>query len=231
MGNNILTEVKTSIIIVAAGKGSRMKSDIPKQFMPICDRPILIRTLEKFHEIIPSAEFIIVMNESEYERWRSLCEQYQCNIAHKLINGGASRFQSVKNGLDGVNTNSEVVMIHDGVRPFINEGIIKRCLEGVKKSGAVIPVIEVVDSIRICRQDGSSSVANRADFKLVQTPQVFNYSLIKSCYSVIENETFTDDASVVEFNGFEISLCDGDRSNIKLTTHFDMKYGELLLNS
>lgn len=223
-------EVKTSVIIVAAGKGSRMKSDIPKQFLPICGRPILIRTLEKFHNILPSAEFIVVMNEFEYDRWEALCNEYKCCVVHKLVNGGASRFQSVKNGLNVVNDDSEVVMIHDGVRPFISECLIERCLEGVEKCGAVIPVVEVVDSIRICRQDGSSSVANRADFKLVQTPQVFNCSLIKSCYNVDENKTFTDDASVVEFNGLEVSLCDGDRGNIKLTTHFDMKYGELLLS-
>lgn len=214
------------IIIVAGGKGLRMGGDIPKQFLPIGGKPVLMRTIEAFFTYDSSIHIILVLPISQQAYWKELCETYLFTLPHRIANGGETRFQSVKNGLDWVEGEG-LVGVHDGVRPFVSQEVIRGCYAESATKKAVIPVIGVVETVRHLTETGSETVP-RDHYKLVQTPQVFDVQLLKKAYAQPYADTFTDDASVVEAMGEKVWLVEGNRENIKLTTRFDLQLAEFL---
>jgi 2-C-methyl-D-erythritol 4-phosphate cytidylyltransferase len=217
------------IIIVAGGKGLRMGSDIPKQFLPIGGKPVLMRTLERFREYSAELQIILVLPEAQQAYWHQLCEEYHFDVEYTLANGGQTRFHSVQNGLAKVPDDAQgVVGVHDGVRPFPSIEVIKNCYETARTKKAVIPVIPVVETVRHLEGEKSVTVP-RGDYRLVQTPQTFDIQLLKAANRQPYNDGFTDDASVVESYGYEITLVEGNRENIKITTPYDMKIAEVLI--
>ena len=220
------------IIIVAGGKGLRMGSDIPKQFLPIGGKPVLMRTLERFRAYSSALHIILVLPEAQQDYWRQLCEEYHFDVEHQIANGGQTRFHSVQNGLALVPDDAEgVVGVHDGVRPFPSIEVIRNCYETARTAKAVIPVIPVVETVRQLMSDGqvSSRTVPRDDYRLVQTPQTFDIQLLKAANRQPYNDGFTDDASVVESYGYAITLVEGNRENIKITTPYDLKIAEVLI--
>ena len=218
--------MKKHIIIVAGGKGLRMGGDIPKQFLPVCGKPVLMRTLEAFHAYDADIHIILVLPVSQQAYWKELCREYQFALSHDIANGGDTRFHSVMNGLALVEGNG-LVGVHDGVRPFVSQEVIARCYEEAADCKAVIPVIDVVETVRHLTAEGSETVP-RDQYKLVQTPQVFEVDLLRRAYQQTYIDLFTDDASVVEALGEKVYLVQGNRENIKLTTPFDLKLAEML---
>ena len=214
-------------IIVAGGKGERMNADIPKQFLQIKGKPILIHTLEAFMNFDASLQLILVLPAAQFEFWKTLCKKHALNIPHQIVAGGQTRFQSVKNGLDAVKVPA-IVAIHDGVRPLVSKETISRCFDAAAKFGAAIPTMDSIESIRFVDANGSKSVDRNA-YKMVQTPQVFDAELLKKAYEQEFSVLFTDDASVVEAMGATVHLVDGNRENIKITTEFDLIVAERLL--
>jgi len=227
------------IIIVAGGKGLRMGSDIPKQFLPIGGKPVLMRTLERFREYSDDIQIILVLPEAQQEYWHQLCDEYHFDVEYTLANGGQTRFHSVQNGLAKVPDDAQgVVGVHDGVRPFPSIEVIKNCYETARTAKAVIPVIPVVETVRqLIDSDSQLSIFNsqlsktvpRDQYRLVQTPQTFDIQLLKSANRQPYNDGFTDDASVVEAFGHKITLVEGNRENIKITTPYDLKIAEVLI--
>ena len=218
--------MKKHIIIVAGGKGLRMGGDIPKQFLPVCGKPVLMRTMEAFHTYDAAIHIILVLPVSQQAYWKELCQEYQFSLSHDIANGGDTRFHSVMNGLAMVEGNG-LVGVHDGVRPFVSQEVIARCYEEAEACKAVIPVIDVVETVRHLTEEGSETVP-RDRYKLVQTPQVFEVELLRRAYQQTCTYLFTDDASVVEALGEKVYLVKGNRENIKLTTPFDLKLAEML---
>lgn len=212
-------------IIVAGGKGLRMGSPLPKQFLPIGGLPILMRTIMRFREYSDSLNIILVLPHSQQDYWNTLCKAHSFDERCLLADGGETRFHSVRNGLALITDNEEgVVGIHDGVRPFPAVDVIARCYEKARTDGAAIPVTPVVETLR---HIGGYTVP-RSEYRLVQTPQTFDIQLLKRAYNQDFTETFTDDASVVETAGHSITLVEGNRENIKITTPFDLVVAEAL---
>ena len=217
------------IIIVAGGKGLRMGSDIPKQFLPIGGKPVLMRTLERFREYSPTLQIILVLPQAQQDYWHQLCKDYDFKVEYVLADGGETRFHSVQNGLAKIPDDAEgVVGVHDGVRPFPSIDVIRNCYETARTTKAVIPVIPVVETVRHL-QGNTSVTVPRSDYRLVQTPQTFDIQLLKAANKQPYNDGFTDDASVVEAFGFNITLVEGNRENIKITTPYDLKIAEVLI--
>lgn len=221
--------MKKHIIVVAGGKGLRMGGDIPKQFLPVCGKPVLMRTLEAFYAYDSSIHMILVLPVSQQEYWKELCAKYHFTLSHDIADGGETRFHSVMNGLALVEGDGWVG-VHDGVRPFVSQEVIARCYEEASLKKAVIPVIGVVETVRKLTNEGSVTVP-RDQYKLVQTPQVFEVALLRKAYQQAYTEMFTDDASVVEALGEKVYLVEGNRENIKLTTPFDLLLAEMLCST
>ena len=220
------------VIIVAGGKGLRMGSDIPKQFLPIGGKPVLMRTLERFREYDKDLKIILVLPEAQQDYWQGLCKEYGFQVEYQLANGGQTRFHSVQNGLALIPDNAEgVVGVHDGVRPFPSIDVIRNCYATARDKKAVIPVIPVVETVRhlLVHSKDKSITVPRDEYRLVQTPQTFDIQLLKAANRQPYNDGFTDDASVVESYGHEITLVEGNRENIKITTPYDMKIAEVLI--
>lgn len=215
------------VIIVAGGKGLRMGSDLPKQFLPIGNKPVLMRTMEVFRKFDANLQIILVLPLAQQKFWEQLCEKYHFTVEHTIADGGEMRFHSVKNGLAKVQ-GPGLVGVHDGVRPFVSVEVIRNCYDLAKQYKAVIPVIDVVETLRHLTNTGSETVS-RNDYKLVQTPQVFDTELLRQAYAQEYTPFFTDDASVVEAMGVSVYLAPGNRENIKITTPFDLKIGSALL--
>ena len=219
------------VIIVAGGKGLRMGTDIPKQFLPIGGKPVLMRTIERFREYSKDLQIILVLPEAQQDYWQELCRRYHFEVEYLLANGGQTRFHSVQNGLALVPDDAQgVVGVHDGVRPFPSIEVIRRCYETAREAKAVIPVIPVVETVRHLERDGSVTVP-RDEYRLVQTPQTFDIQLLKAANRQPYNDGFTDDASVVESYGHQITLVEGNRENIKITTPYDITVAEAIINS
>lgn len=217
------------IIIVAGGKGLRMGSDIPKQFLPIGGKPVLMRTLERFREYSKDIQIILVLPEAQQAYWHQLCQEYHFDVEYTLANGGQTRFHSVQNGLAKVPDDAiGVVGVHDGVRPFPSIEVIRNCYTTAREKKAVIPVIPVVETVRHLEGEQSQTVPRDA-YRLVQTPQTFDIQLLKAANRQPYNDGFTDDASVVEAFGYDITLVEGNRENIKITTPYDLKIAEVLI--
>jgi 2-C-methyl-D-erythritol 4-phosphate cytidylyltransferase len=218
-------------IIVAGGSGSRMKSEIPKQFLSLAGKPILLHTVEKFLQI-PDIQLIIVLPKNDIEYWHEITKSNTVIQKFKdsiiITIGGATRFQSVKNGLNQIK-NDGVVAVHDGVRPLVNLEIIQKSYLVAQENGTAITSVWVKDSVREVNENGESKAIDRTKLKLIQTPQTFRVSLMKKAFEVEEQSFFTDCASVLEFSGEKITLIDGAYENIKITTPEDMIVAEAFL--
>ncbi|MBR2238315.1 MAG: 2-C-methyl-D-erythritol 4-phosphate cytidylyltransferase [Prevotella sp.] len=221
------------IIIVAGGKGLRMGGDIPKQFLPIGGRPVLMQTIERFRAYSPDLRIILVLPREQQDYWKQLCRDYQYPLpseepgSYLLADGGETRFHSVQHGLALIPDDAEgVVGVHDGVRPFVAVEVIRRCFETAREAKAVIPVTPVVETLR---HIPSQKNVMRSDYCLVQTPQTFDIQLLKAANRQPYRDAFTDDASVVEAYGHPVTMVEGNRENIKITTPFDLKIAETLI--
>jgi len=220
------------VIIVAGGKGLRMGGDIPKQFLPIGGKPVLMRTIERFRAYSGDLQIILVLPEAQQDYWQTLCDEYDFRVSYQLANGGATRFHSVQNGLALIPDDAEgVVGVHDGVRPFPSIEVIGRCYETARTAKAVIPVIPIVETVRHLTEHPlmTSVTVPRSEYRLVQTPQTFDIQLLKAANTQPYDDGFTDDASVVERFGHAITLVEGNRENIKITTPYDLKIAEALI--
>jgi 2-C-methyl-D-erythritol 4-phosphate cytidylyltransferase len=219
--------MKRFAIIVAGGKGNRMKSEIPKQFIEIGGKPILMHTIEQFYKADSNIEIILVLPKEQIQYWQELQTKHGFEVPVLVSEGGTSRFYSVKNGLEKV-TSTGVVAIHDGVRPFVATSTILEGFEVAEKEKTAIPTVNLVDSIRRVDEKVNRAL-NRANYRLVQTPQVFDIALLKTAYQQSFSDTFTDDASVIEAMGHSVTLFDGNSENIKITTPFDLKVAEMMV--
>lgn len=218
------------VIIVAGGKGLRMGSDIPKQFLPLKGRPVLMHTIDVFKSVYPDAHVILVLPREQQEFWTQLCERHSYQTDCLVADGGQTRFHSVQNGLSLIPADAQgVVGVHDGVRPFVSSETIRRCYESAETHGAVVPVIPVVETVRHLQADGSSVTVDRNAYRLVQTPQTFGVQLLKRAYGQPFAPFFTDDASVVEAMGQPVILVEGNHENIKLTNPADLKLAEAMI--
>lgn len=232
---NSLSNYRVNIyaIIVAGGSGSRMKSEIPKQFLPLNGKPILLHTIEKFLQI-PDIQLIIVLPENDIDFWNQITKDNELIQNHKesiiITVGGASRFQSVKNGLSQITTDG-LVAVHDGVRPLVSIEIIKKSYLIALDTGSAVTSVWVKDSVRAIDADGKSIAIDRGKLKLVQTPQTFQITKFKKAFEVEEQSFFTDCASVMEFSGEKITLIDGAYENIKITTPEDLIIAEAIMNN
>ena len=222
--------MKKYVIVVAGGNGLRMGGDIPKQFIPIKGKPVLMRTLEAFHAYDDKIELIVVLPVEQQAYWKRLCADYGFTLPHTVADGGETRFHSVRNGLAQVKEDG-LVGVHDGVRPFVSREVIAACYDAAAEQEAVVPVTDVVETIRRVEPDGQSETVPRDCYKLVQTPQVFTVDLLKQAYRQVYVPRFTDDASVVEALGHPVYLVKGNRENIKLTTPFDLRVAEVLADA
>lgn len=221
--------MKNCCIIVAGGNGSRMGTELPKQFLLIGGIPVLMHTLRNFYDYDPSLELIVVLPEAEMVNWNELCHQYQFQIPHQVIAGGDTRFQSVKNGLS-VAPECDLIAIHDGVRPLVSHETLVRCVNCAAEHGAAIPILPANESLRKGTMDASAPVDRSSHF-IVQTPQVFKASILIDSYNQSWIPEFTDDASVVEHSGIPVRLVMGNRENIKITFPEDLLMAGLLLKS
>lgn len=213
------------VIIVAGGKGLRMGSDLPKQFLPVKGVPILMRTIQRFYDYDKNLRIILVLPKHQQEYWSKLCEEHHFNIPHQIADGGETRFHSSANGLSLIPDNEDgLVGIHDGVRPFPSIEVIARCYEAALKFKAVVPVVPVVETL--WKTEGHTEDRNL--FRLGQTPQTFDIQLLKQAFRQPYDESFTDDASVVKRYGQPITLIEGNPENIKITKPSDLKVAEAL---
>lgn len=217
------------VIIVAGGKGLRMGSELPKQFLNVGGKPVLMRTIEAFYRFDPSIRIIVALPSAYREHWSKLCKGYGFTLFHEVVDGGETRFHSVKNGLELVGDG--VVAVHDAVRPFASISLLEQCFNAAKQYKAVVPVMEVTDSVRELVDGEGSQIVDRSKYRLVQTPQVFDTALLKKAYEVNFSESFTDDASVVETYGHAIKLIAGERTNIKITTPFDLDLAQIIIRN
>ncbi|MBR7043731.1 MAG: 2-C-methyl-D-erythritol 4-phosphate cytidylyltransferase [Prevotella sp.] len=215
------------VIIVAGGKGLRMGGDVPKQFQLLGNQPVLMHTLQRFADDCKDLQIILVLPQEQIEYWSDLGEKYHFGVEHWIVAGGETRFHSVQSGLAQIPDDAEgVVAVHDGVRPLVSREVIEKCFEEARRKKAVVPVVPVVESLRHV----SDGAVPRADYRLVQTPQTFDIQLLKQAYRQPFSKDFTDDASVVEAFGHPITMVEGNRENIKLTTPFDLKIAEAIIN-
>ncbi|MBP1540260.1 MAG: 2-C-methyl-D-erythritol 4-phosphate cytidylyltransferase [Prevotella sp.] len=217
------------VIIVAGGQGLRMGLPVPKQFALVAGRPVLMHTIARFHEADPLLGIIVVLPADQHDYWNDLCREHDFRIEHSVVSGGETRFHSSQNGLRAIPDDVDgVVGIHDGVRPFVSVEVIRRCYAEARRSGAAIPVVPVVDTLRIVGDGNGSHNVDRSQFRAVQTPQVFSIGLLREAFRQQWRSEFTDDASVVEGIGVKIGMVEGNRENIKLTTPLDMLIAEEL---
>lgn len=215
-------------LITAGGTGSRMQSDIPKQFLELKGKPVLLRTFEAFLSYAPDIYFILVLPEAYHEQWDQICKKYSFHTQCKLAVSGPTRFHSVKNGLKYVPDNV-LLAIHDGVRPLVSRETISGVYTFAMKFGNAIPVVKINESVRIT-EHAHSSPLHRERIRVVQTPQCFRSEIIKKAYNQSFRDIFTDDASVLESEGERLYLVEGNPENIKITTPYDLRLAEALLS-
>ena len=220
---------KRGVIIVAGGSGRRMGGALPKQFMMLDNEPILARSINRMHEALPAAEIVVVLPEEHVELWKNIAARFDV-ARHKIAIGGKERFHSVKNGLEALSDEVSIVGIHDAVRPLASKKLIIKLFLEAENSTAVIPVVAPIDSYRIVEGD-DSRIIDRSVLRMVQTPQVFEAEALRKAYEQPFSATFTDDASVMEAAGHKVTLVEGERENIKITTPSDMLIAEAIINA
>jgi len=219
--------VDLSFLVVAGGSGTRMQTPVPKQFLELKGKAVLMHTLQAVAKAAPAAEIVLVLPPDSINYWNELCSRYHFGISHRIVAGGASRFESVRNGLSP-GLQSTGIAIHDGVRPFLSPELLQRLYQGMIQYGNAIPVIPLSDSVREITANGSRP-ADRSRLFTVQTPQLFNTAQITQAYMQVRDSGFTDDAGLFEAAGHAIHLVEGDRSNIKITSPEDFRFAAFLL--
>jgi len=219
--------MKYYAIIVAGGSGNRMQTETPKQFLLLKNLPVLMHTIKAFAQSNSQPKILVVLNKDQHAYWTRLCKEFNFNIPHKIIGGGAERFHSVQNALNFIEEESYVA-IHDAVRPLVSKDLIDNCYKQAEEIGNVIAAVQSSDSVRMLRE-GKTSALRRDEIYLVQTPQTFDLDVLKQAYKQDFTNNFTDDASVVESVGYEINVIEGERNNIKITYPIDLELAELLL--
>jgi len=247
--------MKRTVIILAGGKGVRMGGDLPKQFIPLQGRPVLMHTMEIFHRLDATIDIVLVISEAYASYWDMLCKELHFYIPHRKVFGGETRFHSVRNGLlslpappettsfsQAFPTSSDapvspaspitqpLIAVHDGVRPFVSPAVISACFEKAEAYGAAIPVIPMIDTVRVIQGEGNRAF-DRTRLRVVQTPQVFHANILRKAYRQPYDALFTDDASLVEASGYPIYLVEGNYENIKITTPVDIQYAKFLIES
>ena len=226
-----ISNLKSYAIIVAGGSGTRLKAAVPKQFLLLTGKPVLMHTITAFNNSSIQPEIIIVLHPEFHSYWKQLCMEYDFHIPHQLVNGGETRFHSVKNALEAIDDNTEALLaVHDAVRPLPGKKIIDESYKHAALYGNAVTAIKSRDSIRQLKNGISTSLI-RDEIYLVQTPQTFKLSQLKKAYLQPYNERFTDDASVVEAAGFQINLAEGSYTNIKITFPEDMDIAELIMRN
>ena len=220
---------KRGVIIVAGGSGRRMGGALPKQFMMLDNEPILARSINRMHEALPAAEIVVVLPEEHVELWKNIAARFDV-ARHKIALGGKERFHSVKNGLAALSDEVSIVGIHDAVRPLASKKLIIKLFLEAENSTAVIPVVAPIDSYRIVEGDDARLI-DRSALRMVQTPQLFQAEALRKAYEQPFSATFTDDASVMEAAGHKVTLVEGERENIKITTPSDMLIAEAIINA
>jgi 2-C-methyl-D-erythritol 4-phosphate cytidylyltransferase len=220
--------LKKYIVIVAGGTGTRMKSEVPKQFIELLGTPILMHTINRFTSTFPAINVILVLSPDFIEHWEALCDKHNFTIPHQQSLGGATRFHSVQNGLMLVPDDS-LVGIHDAARPLVSDQTIKLAFDKAAEKGNASPAIALHESIRLVENDANKAV-DRSKYYTIQTPQCFQSSLIKKAFTQEFELTFTDDASVLEATGESINLVDGNIENIKITTPQDLLIANAIMN-
>lgn len=214
-------------ILVAGGNGNRLGGPVPKQFQTVKGRPLLMWTIEAFHRFDPALPLVVVLPQAHFDIWKALCMGHRFFLPHQVTAGGEQRWHSVKAGLDQV-THDGLVAVHDGVRPLVGTGLIGRCFEAAHRSGAAIPTVPVVPSIREVTADGSKAL-DRSRLLAVQTPQCFHADLLRKAFALPYDPAFTDEATMVERLGVKVELVEGEDRNIKVTTPLDLRMAEALL--
>lgn len=212
--------MKKFVIIVAGGSGSRMGTDVPKQFLELCGKPVLMHTIQVFHDYDPECQLFLVLPPSQQAFWASLCLKHTFTLPHQVVSGGETRFHSVLNGVKLIQGEG-IVFIHDGVRPLVSRETLDRCFKTAQETGNAIPVLPVTESLR--KLEGNQNISvDRSRYFSVQTPQTFRSQPIQEAFRQPFDPAFTDDASVVEKAGYPITMVEGNRENIKITTPTDL---------
>lgn len=219
--------MKKYALIVAGGKGVRMGATVPKQFLLLAGKPILMHTLDAFHQSDPSVELVLVLPPDQINLWKSLIAKHGFGTSHVVAKGGETRFDSVKNGLDHIPADG-IVAIHDGVRPLVPQSVINKSFEEALLYGNAIASVRLKESIREITNEGNHST-DRENYRLIQTPQTFQAATIKQAYASARSNEFTDDAGVLEYSGGKIHLINGHYCNIKVTTPEDLVFAESIL--
>lgn len=222
-----MEQPRVGVVIVAGGSGSRMGGALPKQFAIVGGEPILARTINAFRKALPASRIVVVLPTEYVEFWKNFLARFAV-AKHSVVEGGKERFHSVRNGIEAMSDAVDLIAVQDGVRPFATKELILRAVECAAQNGSAIPVVRAVDSYRIVT-DGESQIIDRTPLRIVQTPQIFAAPILRAAYDTEFRKEFTDDASVVEFSGEKISLCEGDYSNIKITTPHDMVLAEAIV--
>jgi 2-C-methyl-D-erythritol 4-phosphate cytidylyltransferase len=214
-------------VIVAGGKGVRMGSALPKQFLPLHGKSVLYYTIKAFMDAFADIHIVLVLPADQISYAQMVLQEFPERIDLTIVAGGETRFHSVKNGLQAVKSDS-IVLVHDGVRPLVSVDLIQRCYTQAVEQGSAIPAIPVTDSMRVVT-DNNSTPIDRSQLRIIQTPQTFQASLLLAAFQQDYQDTFTDEATVVEESGQKVQLIDGERSNLKITTQEDMLVAEALL--
>jgi len=220
--------MKNYAIIVAGGKGSRMNSAVPKQFLILEGKPVMMHTITAFHKSEAQPEIIVVLNIHLHHAWEALCREYNFQVPHSVVKGGEERFHSVKNGLKLIKGKA-IVAIHDAVRPLVTTALIDQSFRTAAEKGNAVTGVTPTDSVRQINALGGTKALQRAELMLIQTPQTFTMDILKKSYQEAFRNDFTDDASVVEFAGHEIHVIAGERENIKITQGADLELAALYL--
>lgn len=217
-----------TVIITAGGIGKRMGGKLPKQFLELTGKPILLRTVEAFFKFDPTAEILITLPLDWISFWNELCRQYSFEISHKVIEGGVERYDSIKNAL--AHASGQNILVHDGARPLVSANVIQKVVNSITNSNGVVPVVGLKSSLRKGEVESSKSV-DRSEFWEVQTPQGFSKTTLNKAYNQPIDKNTTDDASLAEKAGALIKLVEGDEQNIKITTPLDLKIASVILES
>lgn len=222
--------LNTGVVIVAGGSGTRMGGGVPKQFRIVGGMPLLARTINTFAAALPAARIVAVLPAAHLDFWNDLSARFKV-ARHTTAVGGEQRFHSVKAGLAALSADTRFVAVHDAVRALCSKKLIIRALQCAIDNGSAVPAIAPADSFRIVDKSGRSHIADRNALRVIQTPQIFRFDLLRQAYEVDFDPSFTDDASVAERAGIAIALCEGERTNLKITSPEDIAIAETLLEN
>ena len=223
-----MEQPRVGVIIVAGGSGKRMGGALPKQFSFVGGEPILARTINAFRKALPSSRIVVVLPAEYVEFWKNLSARFEV-AKHSIVEGGKERFYSVRNGIEALSDAVDLIAVQDGVRPFASKELILRTVACAAEHGSAIPVVKAVDSYRAVEGE-ESHIVDRTPLRIVQTPQIFAAPILRAAYDTVFRTEFTDDASVVEYSGEKVALCEGEYTNIKITTPADLVIAEAIAN-